>query len=123
MKKGIIFTIDTLIAISLVLIFMGVILSNLNYTKPIDYQQSYFARDYMKVLHQTNSLKNETEIINYIDALPIQICGKITTFNQSLDIEFNHTKNNCEEKDVVYVSWKLFWDNEIYLAKGEFWLK
>lgn len=123
MKKGAFFTIDSLLAITLALIFLTFIFSNLNSVKNISPEQSYYARDSMQVLLETNSLENNTAIQLYLNNLPEQVCGKVTIYDSSMQLQNTITKTGCSSSDVIYVNWKTFVNDSIYLAKGEFWSK
>ncbi len=126
-KKGLIFTIDAILALLsaiVILIVIYSILSNTNINN--EYQDlSKIALDSLTVSEKNNALNSGVSgdlslLDNYLGALPVNICGNISLYYANQNIITSSKKPGCLINDNMVIARRVFVSNyKMYFAKIE----
>ena len=126
-RKGLIFTIDAILAILatiMILISVYSILSNSHFNSENN-DLNKIALDSLTVLEKNDYLDqsvsgNLTMINNFLAALPSNICGNISVYYQDKGIITSSKKPGCLISDNVVVTRRAFvFEHKTYFAKME----
>jgi len=127
MDKGLVFSLDALIALVIAGIITLFILTSLNqsdisYDGPLLHKS---AVDILSILRESNTIETlEDESIQpFLDGLPQQICANLTVYDSDQLIEYTQVKTGCTtSQSVRSVSRRVFLsNNEIHLGELEVW--
>lgn len=131
LKKGIIFTLDALIALlfltsalTITFFYLKQMAHEANEAVPDVY--STVAMDAMTVLEKSyglaNSLNGGDDIERFIDSLPSNLCANITVYSAENSIMFSREKSGCtaeqESARNIYVAWRVFIVNHSFYYAG-----
>jgi hypothetical protein len=130
-KKGIIFSLDSMIALIIAGIFIFgamVYLGNLQDKNENNLILNQIARDSLTILDfsydliQAGSTGDNTTLNDFVDNLETNTCARIGIYNQSKQLDFTSTKSGCIPNNNVAVARRSFIVNkEGYYAKMEVW--
>lgn len=128
MSKGIIFSLDVLMALLLAVIFSTFIFFNINQSYS-NYDGLFLhkvAIDTLSVLREDTSLEtfNNASISAFFSAMPEQYCVNLTIYDSIDRISYNSIKLGCiSEGKTVGVARRVFIANStsIYLAEVKMW--
>ena len=127
-KKGFVFTLDAILAILatvVILISIYSILSNVNTVNNDDLHKITLSS--LAILEKNNYLSNGvngnfSNINNFLNSLPSQICANISLYNVDNNIINSNKKNGCSSSDNLVVGRRVFVsDYNVYYAKMEAW--
>lgn len=128
MSKGIIFSLDVLMALLLAVIFSTFIFFSINQSYS-NYDELFLhkaAIDTLAVLREDRSLENfdNSSILTFLNSLPAQYCANLTVYGNNDAIVYNSLKSGCSnEGKVVGVSRRVFLVNStsVYLGEVKVW--
>ena len=134
MRRGIVLTIDAVIALVAASSLTTVIYFNLSKTQQIQWTDSdinEICLESLAALELNDDLKdaidsNSTSIIeSFLDnMLPAQICGKIEVYDSGNSLKLSQTKANCTSGNKTSVARRTFVsDSVVYYAKMEAWFE
>lgn len=131
-KKGIIFTIDAIIAILAAITLTAGSFYYLSQTQNIQWTTAdlfQISMNSLAVLELRNDLQNAvdsmstTELDNYLNnILPVQVCADITIFNEAQSQILSTIKSGCTATAYNAVAIRSFYlNNNIYYAEMGVW--
>jgi hypothetical protein len=132
LKKGVIFTLDAVIALlaaSVIILSIYLLIGNLSdISDGRDLQQ--IGQDALTVLEKDGSLayaiqtKSNVTVTTYLDELPAQYCARIQLLDSNQDIQFSAVSGGCGNADRLAVSRRIFIsERKTYMAEIETWIK
>lgn len=128
MRKGIIFSLDVMMALLLAVIFSTFIFFNVNNSHS-NYDEIFLhksAIDTLTVLREDYSLENfdNSTIYSFLSNLPVQYCANLTVYDNKDKIVYNALRSRCNgEGEVVGISRRVFLVNStsVYLGEVKMW--
>jgi hypothetical protein len=134
MRKGIVLTIDAVIALVATSSLTTVMYFNLSKTQQIQWTDSDIndvCLESLAALELNDDLKyaidsNSTSIIeSFLDnLLPAHICGKIEIYDSGNSLKLSQTKANCTSGNETSIARRTFVSNSaVYYAKMEAWFE
>lgn len=131
-KKAIVFTLDGILAVlfvsaTILSSFFYLSKANVSYGEPYLYEIS---KDILAVLEKSATLENAvaasdiTNVENYMDSLPNQICGTITIYDKDSASLLSATRTACTAGNKQTIARRSFIYNfESYYAEMIAWYK
>lgn len=128
MRKGMVFSLDVMVALLLAVIFTTFIFFNVNQFHS-NYDEVFLhksAIDTLSVLREDYALENfdNASIQNFLKNMPIQYCVNVTVYDFKDEIVYNSLRVNCSSAgEVVGISRRVFLINStsIYLGEVKTW--
>lgn len=129
-KRGIIITLDSLVAFFIVISIASIVLatvSGLSFSGQDSLaqtsQQVLFVAEQTGILDPSVSATEKREFLN--ETLPARYCGVLSLFDEIGDYDFNVTKDGCEDNaEEQGVALRAFIDApDIYYASLRVWLQ
>ncbi|MBI4158881.1 hypothetical protein HY500_01330 [Candidatus Woesearchaeota archaeon] len=128
MNKGIVFSLDAMIALLLAVIittfiYVSIEQSSSNYDELFLHKS---AVDVLTVLREDRSLEvfNNASVYSFLDSLPVQFCANLTVYDFNDRIVYNALKSKCTtEGKIVGTSRRVFIVNStsVYLGEVKMW--
>ena len=129
-KKGGIFTIDMLLALLVAGVILVASFALIGGKEQLTKDAAVLAQDSLLVLESSKALANAVEtnsnaqILQFLDALPSNICGNISVYSSPGLQILSGNKQGCDSSDAVDLARNAFILNfNVYYAEMQVWYK